>query len=388
MEFGEVVERKIFEAESLIREIQGCRRSLEENAATVKKEIETSFEQQAVYLRQRGVQLCRQVEVLASHQESRFQLDLAKLHQFMGSMRSLLQLHASGRLTDADPTKLAYQISMPQVSLTMQRVQFANSGELQLAEAVRNFGGAELQCGRLPSLDVAEEDYGDISHHVLHKDLHNVLQRDLEHAGRPGCLQGPHLGSTPLLPSSDRRWLLGYMDSDSTEDDFELVSAHIPKSSSAASSSIEAVSMDEAVDDVVVMGYGEIQGGVDKLTLEDNKEDMSKWLCPTVARGPTVESKKESVSALTRDFEELCTDRPASNFRESCWLLVPKGSAAWVEPRPTKLASKDQSEWLLDGKCKPVAVGSLLAMSIKEMFRPYFVHTDNSTWIAKGKDLA
>lgn len=78
----------------------------------VKKEIETSFEQQAVYLRQRGVQLCRQVEVLASHQESRFQLDLAKLHQFMGSMRSLLQLHASGRLTDADPTKLAYQISM------------------------------------------------------------------------------------------------------------------------------------------------------------------------------------------------------------------------------------------------------------------------------------
>ncbi|CAN7993874.1 unnamed protein product [Ixodes hexagonus] len=387
MDFGEVVERKIFQAESLIREIQGCRRSLEENAATVKKEIETSFEQQAVYLRQRGVQLCRQVEVLASHQESRFQLDLAKLHQFMGSMRSLLQLHASGKLTDTDPTHLAYQINMPQVSVTMQRVQFANSGELQLSEAVRNFGGAELQCGRLPSLDVAEEDYGDISHHVLHKDLHHMLQRDPD---LPGKLAGQ--GAASHLPPSDRRWLLNYMDSDSTEDDFELVPSHFPKSSSGASSSIEAVSMDEAVDDIVVMGCGEMQGGLGRLTLEDKKEelheDMSKWLYPAVTRGPAVESKKESVAALTRDFEGLCADSPASSSKESCWLFVPKGSAAWVEPQPPKSMPKDQYEWLLDRKCKPVAASSLFATTIKEMFRPYFLHTDNSRWIAKGKDLA
>lgn len=386
MDFGNVVERKIFQAESLIREIQGCRKSLEENAATVKKEIELSFEQQAVYLRQRGIQLCRQVEVLTSHQESRFQLDLAKLHQFMGSMRSLLQLHTSGRLTDTDPTHLAYQISMPQVSVTMQRVQFANSGELQLSEAMRNFGGTELQCGRLPSLDVAEEDYGDISHHVLHKDLHNVLHRDFDHSGKPG-FQESSLGSPSRLPSTDQRWLLGCMDNDSAEDDFELVPSHIPKSSSAASSSIEAVSMDEAVDDVVAIEYGEMQGGVGKLTLEDNKEDMSKWLYPAVTKRSAAELKKESVSALTKDFEGLCTNNPVVNSKESCWLFVPKGSAAWVEPQPPKPTSKDQSDWLLDGKCKPAAVGSLFATTIRDMFRPYFVHTDNSIWIAKGKDL-
>lgn len=64
----------------------------------LKDDIDTACNQQIAAVCQRKDQLCHQVELLAAEQERQLQSDLAKLHQYQGSLLSVLQLYAAGTL--------------------------------------------------------------------------------------------------------------------------------------------------------------------------------------------------------------------------------------------------------------------------------------------------
>lgn len=341
MDFIETVEKKMLKAQDLINEIETSWKCLQNNCETLKDDIDAACNQQIAAVCQRKDQLCHQVELLVAEQERQLQSDLAKLHQYQGSLLSVLQLYAAGTLkNDGNAFTCLQDLELPSVMTGVPQLHFAKTGEKELEEAVRRFGCAKLQ--RAGAL------------------VDNFKDVQTSHLG----------GECAKAPESNEPWLLCDMDNCSGED--EVVAASLPKSLSATSSSIEAVSLDE--DDT--------PGTFHKLTEDhpnvvDLEQDPSPWLLPN-----NEYIGKSELLKLTKTFCEMKT----SDIRneETNWLLLPKDFATCKNDLVMSKTSNVNSEWLFTGKVSPMLTSWSYTTKIREMFKPYFDHRNNGIWVANA----
>ncbi|XP_064457101.1 uncharacterized protein LOC135367935 isoform X2 [Ornithodoros turicata] len=407
-EVHQVLQGRLSQTERLIKDILNCRKSVKENSAVVKEQIHSAFSDAVCSLEQRKLQLSRQVDVLVSHQENRLHVDLAKLYQCQGQLRSLMKLLEDRQLRfDLDIYRIP---EIPSVGTKVHELKFNCIEDQLLRYGTNALGHIEVN-GRLPSLDLEEEDYGDLSHHILHKDL---SAEDIQKS------------------SMCDPWLL-YHTSDYTSDEgFEVVGACLPKSLSATSSSIEAVSMDE--DDgsekhakSLVKPYDSPSEGVSKdlpMTSPHFNEDTSFWLlhsstnCPAAPSGPRVNriSKEDSLcdkdSSLyllhssLRDLSLKESDScisivsDSTNSDELSWLLASKSGSLYASSGCSTVcsetanqditgadASQDDRKWLLATRSSRTGT-DYYSMKVREMFSAYFDHADYTSWIMNGKRTA
>ncbi|XP_075548188.1 uncharacterized protein LOC142582395 isoform X1 [Dermacentor variabilis] len=356
MDFVETVQKKVHKAQELINEIETSRKCLQNNCETMcpgsiqqglhavedlKDDIDTACNQQIAAVCQRKDQLCHQVELLAAEQEGQLQSDLAKLHQYQGSLLSVLQLYAAGTLkNDSNAFTCLQDLELPNVTTAVPQLHFAKTGEKELEKAVRGFGCAKLHHVNAP--------VGNF------KDSQTSL----------------FSGECAKVSDSNEPWLLCDMDNCSGED--EVVAASLPKSLSATSSSIEAVSMDE--DDT--------PGTFHKLVEDHPKcnrvvQDQSSWLLPN-----NEYIGKNELFKLTRTFSEMKT----SDIRneEINWLLLPKDFVTCKSDLVMSNTSDVNSEWLCASKVSPMLTSWSYTTKIRDMFKPYFDHRNNSIWIASA----
>lgn len=357
MDFTETLKGHIQKAQEIINEIETIRRNLQENCERLKDDVDIACNQQIASICQRKDQLYRQAEFLAAEQERLLQADLARLHQYQGSVRSLLQLYSAGTLkNDGNDLTCLKDLELPNVSTTVPHLEFAKTGEAELEQAVCGFGRAHLQKP------------------VGLKDGHTSSGTGATSKGSEGSeswLRGE--GS-----ESNDSWLLCDMEIGNGED--EIVATSLPKSlSSATSSSIEAVSMDEE----------DACGTLNRLTADPKSScspDPSPWLLSSTGGYDKIARLDKLAKALN---EIVTTDRKNTEkeAEEPNWLLVPKDTvAAKKNDVVASKTSETNSKWLLISKAKPLATGWSYATKIKDMFKPYFDHGNNSMWVARGKN--
>uniref|UniRef100_G3MKS7 Uncharacterized protein n=1 Tax=Amblyomma maculatum TaxID=34609 RepID=G3MKS7_AMBMU len=331
MDFAETVQKKVQKAQELIDEIETSRRCLQKNCETLRDDVDTACNQQIATICHRKDQLWRQVDMLTAEQERQLESDLARLHQYQGSLLSLLQLYTAGTLkNDFNAFSCLQALELPNVTTVVPQLHFSKMGETELEQAVKRFGSAKLQ-----------------------------------HACMPGYKD------TPKGSDSNESWLLCDVDNCSGED--EVVAASLPKSLSATSSSIEAVSMDED-DAPVVLG---------KLAIDHPKgsrianieHDQSPWLLGSSGYVGNGELLK-----LTKALSEISTTDTGNHeeVNKTDWLLLPRDSV-------TSKTSDANSEWLLSGKASPIPTTRSYIMKIRDMFKPYFDHGNDSLWVAYGE---
>lgn len=185
-----ILQERICEVEKSISKISLLREELEENSKNVKEEVQASIGTQLHLLRQREVQLLRQVDALISHQSSLLQMQLGRLYQSLGALRSTLQWVRQGGSVDLE--------KIGEVSLGLIQTRHLNYKpmmDLELESLIQSFGRVEAK-GPTPSVLMLpeEEDYGDGDHHVLHKALHDDYTSKIQ----------MHF---PKLASSQEYWL-------------------------------------------------------------------------------------------------------------------------------------------------------------------------------------
>lgn len=344
MDFVATVQKKVHKAQELIIEIEKSRKHLQNNCETLKDDIDAACNQQIAAVCQRKDQLCHQVELLAAEQERQLQSDLAKLHQYQGSLLSMLQLYAAGTLkNDSNAFTCLQDLELPTVTTGVPQLHFAKTGEKELEMAVRDFGCAKL-------------------HHVCapfgnFKDSQTSL----------------FSGECAKVSDSNEPWLLCDMDNCSGED--EVVAASLPKSLSATSSSIEAVSMDE--DDTSGAFHKLVEDHPKGNHMVDLMQDQSSWLLPN-----NEYTGKNELFKLTTSFSEMKT----SDFKneETNWLLLPKDFVTCKNDLVMSKTSDVNSEWLCASKVSPMLTSWSYTTKIRDMFKPYFDHRNDSIWIANA----
>lgn len=349
MDFTETLQKKVHKAQELINEIEMTRRCLQKNCETLKDDVDIACNQQIAAVCQRKDHLWRQVDLLAAEQERQLQSDLARLHQYQGSLLSLLQLYTAGTLkNDCNAFSCLQDLELPNVNTTVPQLQFAKTGDTELERAVRGFGCAQLQCVCAPGVHL--------------EDSHSTLGS----------------GEPPKGSDSNESWLLCDLENCSGED----VAASLPKSLSATSSSIEAVSMDEE----------DVSGTLNRLTAGhlkcshtlDLDQDQSPWLLPASSEL----GGNSDIVKLTKALSEISTmDTRNEEVHETSWLLLPRESVACRNDSATSNTPDTNSEWLFTGKARPMLTSWSYTMKIKDMFKPYFDHGNNSIWVAHGKNV-
>ncbi|XP_077505034.1 uncharacterized protein LOC144114894 [Amblyomma americanum] len=341
MDFTETVRKKVQKAQELIDGIETSRRCLQKNCETLRDDVDMACNQQIATICHRKDQLWRQIDLLTAEQERQLESDLARLHQYQGSLLSLLQLYTAGTLkNDCNAFACLQDLELPNVTTVLPQLHFSKTGETELEQAARRFGSAKLQHACMPGMSCKE----------------------------------PAKGS-----DSNESWLLCDMDNCSGED--EVVAASLPKSLSATSSSIEAVSLDEE----------DTPGTFSKLAADhpksshitDVQQDQSPWLLASSGYVGNSEIFK-----LTRALSEISTT-DTKNHEEvdkANWLLLPRDSVACRNDSLISMTS-DNSEWLLSGKASPMLTTRSYTMKIRDMFKPYFDHGNNSIWVACGRNM-
>lgn len=340
MEFVETIEKKVQKAQELIDEIETSRRCLQKNCETLRDDVDTACNQQIATICHRKDQLWRQVDLLAAEQEKQLESDLARLHQYQGSLLSLLQLYTAGTLkNDCNAYSCLQDLELPRVTTMVPQLHFSKTGETELEQAVRRFGSAKLQHACMPGMSYKE----------------------------------PLKGS-----DSNESWLLCDMDNCSGED--EVVADSLPKSLSATSSSIEAVSMDEEDAPGIFSKAADHPKGS---RVADVDQDQSPWLL-----GSSGYVGNSELLKLTKALSEVSTTdtRNSEDVNWTNWILLPSDSVACRDDSATSKASDINSEWLLCGKASPMRTTRSYTMKIRDMFKPYFDHGNNSIWVAYGKN--
>ncbi|XP_077534178.1 uncharacterized protein LOC144146105 [Haemaphysalis longicornis] len=354
MDFTETLKGQVQKAQQIINEIEAIRRNLQENCERLKDDVDIACNQQITSICQRKDQLYRQAEFLAAEQERLLQADLARLHQYQGSVLSLLQLYSAGTLKDdgKDLTCLK-DLELPRVSTTVPQLEFAKTGAAELEQAVCGFGRAHLQ--------------------------EPVRLKDGQTSSGSGAASKGSDGTESWLrcegSDSNDSWLLCDMEIGNGED--EIVATSLPKSlSSATSSSIEAVSMDEE----------DVCGTLNRLTADPKSSrspDSSPWLLSSTGGY----DRNTRLDKLAKALSEIVTTdckNTEEEAEEPNWLLAPKDTVAAKNDVVASKTSDINSKWLFVSKAKPLATS--YATKIKDMFKPYFDHGNNSMWVARGKN--
>lgn len=328
----------------MIKEVQRHKKCLEDNSASVKLVIEQSLEQKTASLNQRRVELYQRVDSMVSPLLIRYQQDLASLHQYQGSLLSLQQLYTSGKLHgNTDATSLLRDLMVPKVNVAVQRLEFASTGEPELTEPLWAFGRTDQQQERSSITNGEEEDHSYINPYGE--------QNYINHS-----------------------WLL--RSTSPSEDDFEVVSPCMPKSSSATSSSIEAVSMDEDEPEQIRKMHNP------QMCMQDDV----KWLLPASCRRTAM----DDISLLTADLGEMRTSAPRfGSSKIADWLLLPRESNSVCTKSSVVTTEENFSQWILASrKFKRPAGENFYAAQVRDMFRCYFEHADVATWVAGEKNMA
>lgn len=344
MDFRETVEKKMLKAQELVNEIETSWKCLQSNCETLKDDIDAACNQQIAAVCQRKDQLCHQVELLAAEQERQLQADLAKLHQYQGSLLSVLQLYAAGTLKNDENAFTCLQaLELPNVTTGVPQLHFAKTGEKELEKAVRGFG-----CAKLHRACALVGNFRESQTSLFSGECSKVLE-------------------------SNEPWLLCDMDNCSGED--EVVAASLPKSLSATSSSIEAVSMDE--DDTAGTFHKLVEDHPKGNAMVDLEQDQSSWLLPN-----NEYTGKSELLKLTRTFSEMKTSDIQNE--ETNWLLLPKDFVTCKNDLVMSKTSDVNSEWLFTSKVSPMLTSWSYTTKIREMFKPYFDHRNNSIWVANA----
>lgn len=359
MDFTETLKGQVHKAQKLINELETIRRCLQENCERLKGDVDIACNQQIASICQRKDQLCRQVDLLAAEQESQLQIDLARLHQYQGSLISLLQLYSAGTLkNDGSADTCLQDLELPNVGTTVPQLHFSKTGAAELEQAVWGFGSARVQPVGTPAVGL--------------KDSHSSRGSEAPRKGSDSTESWLRCEGS----ESNASWLLCDMENGSGED--EVVATSLPKSLSATSSSIEAVSMDEE----------DASGTLNRLTSDPKSShtlDQSPWLLPTSSG----HEENSELFKLTKALSEIgTTDRKNSGEdHKANWLLLPKDTVATKNESVTSKTSDTNSKWLFVSKAKPMLSGWSYATKIRDMFKPYFDHGNNSIWVARGKNV-
>ncbi|XP_037291003.2 uncharacterized protein LOC119186573 isoform X4 [Rhipicephalus microplus] len=341
MNFVEAVVDKLRDALELMKKLESSWEHLQYNSDTLKDDIEDACSDQIAVVGQRKNRLCFEVDLLVSEPKRRIQSDLAKLNHYQSSLRSLFQLYNAGKLNDENAFSCLQVFELPNVTIEVPQLLFAKTGQEELEKAARGFGCAKLHP---PSA------LGDF-----------VASETSLFSGE--CLKDSE---------SNETWLLCDMDNYSGED--EMVAASLPKSLSATSSSIEAVSVDE--DEPAGTFHKLVEDHSKRNHMMDLEQDQSSWLLPNHGYSGKNELRQ------TKTFCETKTSDIKNEVAN--WPLIPKDCVTCEDDLVMSKTSNGNSEWLITSKAKPMPTSCSYTTTIREMFKPYFDHGNDSIWIANA----
>ncbi|XP_075735285.1 uncharacterized protein LOC119186573 isoform X3 [Rhipicephalus microplus] len=361
MNFVEAVVDKLRDALELMKKLESSWEHLQYNSDTLKDDIEDACSDQIAVVGQRKNRLCFEVDLLVSEPKRRIQSDLAKLNHYQSSLRSLFQLYNAGKLNDENAFSCLQVFELPNVTIEVPQLLFAKTGQEELEKAARGFGCAKLHP---PSAlgDFVASETSLFSGECLKDSESNETWLLCDMRPTAPCQQKHCDRGISVLPP----------DNYSGED--EMVAASLPKSLSATSSSIEAVSVDE--DEPAGTFHKLVEDHSKRNHMMDLEQDQSSWLLPNHGYSGKNELRQ------TKTFCETKTSDIKNEVAN--WPLIPKDCVTCEDDLVMSKTSNGNSEWLITSKAKPMPTSCSYTTTIREMFKPYFDHGNDSIWIANA----